>query len=148
MKPGRESVPGFRLSKGMPHAPRVFRPHGQPSKRERDRRADERRGSARSRGYDGRWERARLLFLSEHPLCLGCEAVGVVEAATIVDHVVPHRGDMEAFWNESGWQACCAWHHDVVKQRLEAQYGQGRHRASALRLDSAEAVALTRRLRP
>lgn len=128
----------------------TFRPKGQavPTKADRDRRADERRGSARSRGYGSAWERARLQHLMEHPLCLGCEAVGVVEAAVLVDHVVPHLGDMAAFWDRDGWQSCCRWHHDVVKQQLERRFASGEIGADALRLDSAAAQAATRRMRP
>ena len=35
------------------------------------------------------------------------------------------------------------YHHDVVKQQLEALWRAGKFSASALRLDSAEAVRLT-----
>ena len=34
--------------------------------------AKERRGSARSRGYDRRWEKFRVQYLKEHPLCADC----------------------------------------------------------------------------
>ena len=29
------------------------------------------------------------------------------------DHIVPHRGDMRLFWDESNWQPLCKRHHDV-----------------------------------
>lgn len=132
----------------MPSRPATFRPASQPDRAEQRRASDERRGSARDRGYNVRWEKARKTFLARAPLCLGCQAVGRVEAAAIVDHVVPHGGDSERFWDTGLWQGCCKWHHDVVKQRLEDRYARGALPASGLWLNSPEAVALTRDLRP
>jgi 5-methylcytosine-specific restriction protein A len=88
-------------------------------KRVRDRAVDARRGNAGQRGYDGRWNRARRLFLSEHPLCRMCQAHGIITPATVVDHVVPHRGDPSLFWDRNNWQPLCKRHHDRDKQRLE-----------------------------
>lgn len=67
---------------------------------------DERRGSARERGYDHRWERARQAFLDEgdHRLCAHCKARGLVAASSLVDHIVPHRGDEVLFWLVENWQ--------------------------------------------
>ena len=31
---------------------------------------------------------------------------------TVVDHIVPHRGDQQLFWNQSNWQALCKPCHD------------------------------------
>jgi 5-methylcytosine-specific restriction protein A len=89
------------------------------SKRARDRAADALRGSARQRGYDGRWDKARRLFLSEHPLCRMCRDQGAMTPATVVDHVVPHRGNPQLFWDRSNWQPLCKRHHDREKQRQE-----------------------------
>lgn len=80
---------------------------------------DTRRGTAASRGYGSRWQRARAAFLAEHPLCVMCEREGRVTAATVVDHIDPHRGDMEKFWDSSQWQSLCASHHNRDKQSLE-----------------------------
>lgn len=106
------------------------------------------RGSARERGYDARWDRDALAFRMRNPLCKGCQAVGRVEAATITDHVEPHRGDMALFWDRAKWQPSCQWHHDVVKQRLEAMFDAGKIGRADLWLDSAAAIALTRTLDP
>jgi len=133
----------------MSRAPRLFRPRGAAEgKRERNRRHDERRGSARSRGYGARWEAARAVFLAEHPLCLGCEAMGRVVPTVIVDHVVPHRGDEALFWDEGNWQPVCEWHHAMVKQRLEGLFDRRAITAADLRLDSRAAVDLSNRLNP
>lgn len=148
---GAETLPGLfvgREARSMPTRPPSFRPSGQPSTAERRREHDERRGSARDRGYNVRWEKARATFLLRAPLCIGCEAVGRVEPAVVVDHVVPHEGDSARFWDTSHWQGCCRWHHNVVKQRLEERFARGELPADALWLSSPAAVALTRALRP
>ncbi len=75
------------------------------------------------RGYGGAWQRARLRHLSSQPLCVMCEQEqpSRVTVATVVDHRVPHRGDMSMFWDESNWQSLCAHHHSSHKQRQESE---------------------------
>ena len=70
------------------------------------------RGSAAERGYDVKWRRARKRFLQRHPLCAGCLSRGVLTPATVVDHIVPHRGDPKLFWDETNWQPLCKRCHD------------------------------------
>jgi 5-methylcytosine-specific restriction protein A len=79
--------------------------------------------SSAARGYDYRWQKARARYLAEHPLCVMCEEDGKVTAAAVVDHVVPHRGDVRLFWDESNWQALCKKCHDGEKARQEAASG-------------------------
>nr|WP_233210020.1 HNH endonuclease [Comamonas sp. 26] len=50
-----------------------------------------------------------------------CEAEGRVTAATVVDHVIPHRGDQSLFWRRSNWKPLCAIHHSRDKQREESR---------------------------
>ena len=35
-----------------------------------------------------------------------------ITPATVVDHIVPHRGDKKLFWDQSNWQPLCKEHHD------------------------------------
>lgn len=109
---------------------------------------EHRRGSARQRGYTVEWDRASAAFKCEHPLCLGCHAVGRVTIATVVDHAEPHRGDMVKFWDRGQWQSACKWHHDVVKQHLERLFASGSIGVDDLRLDSATAQRVTRLMMP
>ena len=74
--------------------------------------SDRRRGGAESRGYDSRWRKARASFLQRNPLCNECMKRGKITPATVVDHVIPHRGDQKLFWDESNWQALCATCHN------------------------------------
>ena len=81
--------------------------------KEYHRRTDKNRQSARKRGYDSKWDKARLVWLRKHPLCVYCEKDGRVTAARIVDHIEPHKMDMVKFWDNSNWQSLCKTHHDI-----------------------------------
>ena len=70
------------------------------------------RASASQRGYGSRWQRLSKLYLKKHPLCVKCLENDRYEKATVVDHIVPHRGDDTLFWNEENWQALCKNCHD------------------------------------
>jgi 5-methylcytosine-specific restriction protein A len=37
---------------------------------------------------------------------------GRLVKATVVDHIVPHRGDVKLFWDENNWQSLCKSCHD------------------------------------
>jgi 5-methylcytosine-specific restriction endonuclease McrA len=93
-----------------------------------ERRASRRRYDAKRSGSEARrlyktraWRVGRLLHLGEHPLCVMCKRDGRTTAGTVVDHIVPHRGDRHLFMDRSNWQTLCDYHHDVVKQREEAR---------------------------
>jgi hypothetical protein len=77
------------------------------------------RESSSKRGYDSRWQKARAGYLRSHPLCVMCRLMGKLEPATVVDHIIPHKGDMELFWRRTNWQALCKTCHDSHKKRLE-----------------------------
>jgi 5-methylcytosine-specific restriction protein A len=67
------------------------------------------RPSASERGYGRRWQKARAGYLARHPLCVDPyrdHGIRVV-AATELDHIIPHKGDMTLFWDVSNWQALC-----------------------------------------
>jgi len=83
-----------------------------------DARAYDRNRPHRSkRGYDRRWIRARALYLAEHPFCVVCQAKGKMIVATEVDHITPHKGDQDLFWDESNWQPLCKNHHSAKTAR-------------------------------
>ena len=76
--------------------------------------------SASGRGYGNQWRKASKQFLEHHPLCVKCREEGKFVKATVVDHIVPHRGDSELFWDRGNWQALCKKCHDR-KTRQEDQ---------------------------
>jgi 5-methylcytosine-specific restriction protein A len=80
--------------------------------------------------YNSKWQTARLEFLRTHPLCVMCQAIGRIEPATAVDHIIPHRmkeaktaqamkATPRLFWDRNNWQGLCASHHNSTKQRME-----------------------------
>lgn len=70
--------------------------------------------------YDSkRWKILRKEQLSRQPLCAYCEAQGLTVAASIVDHIQPHKGDISLFSNPDNLQSLCKHCHDSHKQRLE-----------------------------
>ncbi len=77
--------------------------------------------SAGSRGYDSRWRKARKKYLECHPLCVECMKEGRYTKATVVDHIVPHRGDQRLFWDRDNWQALCEYHHNVKTGREDSR---------------------------
>lgn len=70
------------------------------------------RENSTKRGYDSKWRKARARYLKVHPLCVRCQEKGILTKATVVDHIVPHRGDKTLFWDESNWQSLCKKCHD------------------------------------
>jgi 5-methylcytosine-specific restriction protein A len=106
----------------LPVKPPVHRPAGVQSAAEVKRALDRQRPSAARRGYGPRWRRARAAFLARHPLCAACQAQGRVVPATVVDHVVPHRGDQKLFWDTGNWAPACKPCHDAKTAR-EGRWG-------------------------
>ncbi|AFM40315.1 restriction endonuclease [Desulfosporosinus acidiphilus SJ4] len=84
---------------------------------------DLRRGSAASRGYDSRWATTRKRYLREHSLCVECLKTGKLTPANVVDHVIPHKGDMVKFWDESNWQSLCKRCHDRKTAKEDGRWG-------------------------
>lgn len=72
------------------------------------------------RGYGYRWQQARQRYLFDNPLCVYCQREGHVSAASVVDHITPHRGDQVLFWDQANWQPLCKPCHDRIKQREES----------------------------
>ncbi len=52
--------------------------------------------------HSPRWRRERREFLKAFPYCFLCGA-----KADTVDHIKPHRGDPELFWDQGNWQSLC-----------------------------------------
>lgn len=81
---------------------------------------DRNRPTARQRGYDSYWQRASKAFLAqpENRLC----ACGCGRAADMVDHIIPHRGNMKLFWDIRNWQPMASSPcHSSRKQSQEAR---------------------------
>lgn len=70
------------------------------------------------------WRAIRTDQLAREPLCANCLKHGRRTIATVCDHIEPHRGDPDKFWN-GPFQSLCdeePWRcHSSVKQRQEAR---------------------------
>lgn len=100
LPPHKCATPGCpNLVSGAPRCPEHQQKHQLNSERAR--------GTAAERGYDRAWAAARARYLREHPLCVHCLAKGRTTPARVVDHIRPHRGDQQLFWDESNWQSLC-----------------------------------------
>lgn len=91
------------------------------------------RDTANARLYDYAWQCYRIEYLAANPVCVMC-GEGCTLQATVVDHIVPHRGDAALFRDTRNHQALCAHCHNVHKQR-EEQRGAPRVRVAAQRSD-------------
>lgn len=70
--------------------------------------------------YDkARWKRLVSHHRRIEPTCRMCRAAGIVMAVEVVDHIVPHRNDLNLFFDSRNLQSLCAPHHSGAKQREE-----------------------------
>lgn len=69
---------------------------------------------------NGTWERLRISFLSDNPLCVVCLEEGVFKMAKVVDHIKPHKGNTKEFFDLGNLQSLCKRHHDK-KTYLESR---------------------------
>ncbi len=81
------------------------------------------RPSAAKRGYGRRWQRESKLHLKKYPLCAECLRGGRTTAATLVDHIEPHKGDMKKFWNRKNWQSMCDPCHNIKTAKEDGGFG-------------------------
>lgn len=65
------------------------------------------------------WLKGRAWHLRQNPLCVFCAEAGRAEPATVVDHIIPHKGDVGLFFDTKNWQSLCAPCHDTIKQAIE-----------------------------
>lgn len=95
---------------------------------ERSRHRDQTQGW-RSWYKTARWQRLRLKVLQRDGYT--CQATGALLVgkhpapnSPVVDHIRPHRGNPDLFWDEDNLQAVSKEYHDKVKQSTEKR---GRH---------------------
>jgi hypothetical protein len=72
-----------------------------------------------STGKGRRWQKVRQLLLARQPICpdpFGLHAGRVVPAVE-VDHIVPHRGRRELFWDAANlWALCRECHAEKTRR--------------------------------
>ena len=92
-------------------------------KRQMTTRPPDHRPSSSKRGYGARWRKTRSYWLACHPLCVHCQSVGQISQATVVDHIIPHKGDQALFWQRDNWQSLCKCHHDIKTATEDGGFG-------------------------
>lgn len=56
-------------------------------------------------------------------MCAECARNGVSMPARVVDHVIPHKGDKELFWNQDNWQSLCVPCHATKSAKEDGGFG-------------------------
>lgn len=69
-----------------------------------------------------RWRALRADQLRKEPLCRYCKRQGKVTVATVCDHIIPHKGNLQLFW-QGPFASLCAECHSSVKAKEEAGKG-------------------------
>jgi 5-methylcytosine-specific restriction protein A len=73
----------------------------------------------------------RAKCLARDPFCVVCQAAGLLEVATDVDHIEPHHGDPARFWCLENLQSLC---HRCHSRKTAAE---GRATAESRRIRSS-----------
>ena len=92
-------------------------------KAQETKRYEKQRGTASQRGYTTTWRRARKIYLTNNFFCAECKRHGIARLATIVDHIIPHRGDEKLMWDEDNWQPLCDTCHNRKTARQDGGFG-------------------------
>ena len=66
------------------------------------------------------WRRKSAAQLKREPLCRDCLSRGLVTPAKHADHIEPHQGDAELFWN-GDLQSLCVECHSVKTAREQGK---------------------------
>ena len=53
-----------------------------------------------------------------------CLTEGRTTAGTIVDHINPHKGDHNLFWDKTNWRTVCKKHHDQATALYDGGFGR------------------------
>src|ERR1700761_3944899 len=97
--------------------------------------AEGKRQSAHKRGYTREWTAYSRNRLKQYPLCEGLRIVpngdvainthpGRVVQATLTDHIKPHKGSRDLFWDPNNHQSGCADCHNVKTAREDGGFGR------------------------
>ena len=78
-----------------------------------------------SRIYGRRWQRLRIAYLAQHPLCECDEngGAGCGRPALIVDHRTPHNGDEALLYDWDNLQAMTKACHDRKTAARDGGFG-------------------------
>jgi 5-methylcytosine-specific restriction protein A len=80
---------------------------------------DQRRGSARARGYDTAWDAYSLQIRRDNPLCVWCLERGIVKPSEHVHHIQTLADHPELKYEPTNTIAICKQCHDAATARGE-----------------------------
>ena len=75
--------------------------------------------------YGAEWRRESAAFLERNKWCVEHLAIGEVVPATVTDHKVPHRGNLQRFWDRKNWQPLCKHCHDRKTALEDSAWARG-----------------------
>ncbi|WP_407873221.1 HNH endonuclease signature motif containing protein [Paenibacillus melissococcoides] len=77
--------------------------------------------------YGRRWRKYREQYLALHPLCVcdECKGKEVPLAADVVDHIKPHKGNYNLFWDPENHQPMNKRCHDRKTAKEDGGFGHG-----------------------
>ena len=81
------------------------------------------KGTSSARGYSYRWKKLRDRYIAQHPHCEECLKEGRVVLATDVDHIRPHKGDIDLLYDETNLQSLCKSCHSRKTAREDGGFG-------------------------
>jgi 5-methylcytosine-specific restriction protein A len=74
------------------------------------------------------WQRNSKQYLKENPLCDECYKAHRLTPATVVHHIVDHKGDDTLFWDSANnWIGLCKPCHDHTSKHKEKATLAGRY---------------------
>ena len=78
------------------------------------------------------WEKLSKVFLATHPFCVSCYKKGILTKSTETDHIIPHKGNIELFYDVRNLQALCKSCHskktnseDTIRHKKYLQHRGG-----------------------
>jgi 5-methylcytosine-specific restriction protein A len=85
----------------------------------------ENRPNSTQRGYGSKWQKASKAYLVAHPIAVDWfgEHQGRLYPAEVVDHIIPHKGNMDLFWDPMNWQGLTKSDHDRKTAMEDGGFG-------------------------
>ncbi|MGF7185287.1 5-methylcytosine-specific restriction protein A [Desulfitispora alkaliphila] len=96
----------------------------QAHQREMDRDYDKNNRPYKHLYKSARWQKLRKQVLNKLPLCVECVKINRLTPATVVDHIRPHEGDEELFYNLENLQPLCKTCHDRKTAKEDGRWGK------------------------
>lgn len=71
-----------------------------------------------------RWQDLRRYVLNKQSLCVECLKNNRITPATVVDHIKPHKGNEDLFYDINNLQSLCKSCHDRKTAKEDGRWGK------------------------